>query len=123
MVTKRTKGILTSRASLMLLCLYLVVSCSQLNIISKGTIPVMANDQPAHHKIVKISGKKEQFLWGMIAPDKDIVLDEVFNNMGYRSIADLSIKEWQTSADVLATFFSFGFYLPRRFEITARGIK
>ncbi len=98
-------------------------SCSKLNIVSGGSIPIYLADRSDHQKLAVIEGRKENYLWGLISPDNTIELDREYSQNGYASVADVHVQEEQTAGDFFATVLSLGFYCPRHFKIIGRGLK
>lgn len=109
--------ILTSAISL------LVSSCSKLNVISTGTIPIFLADRNDHQKLAILKGRKDNYLWGLVSPDNTIEMDQEYSQNGYASIADVHVQEEQTASDFFATVLSLGFYCPRHYKIIGRGVK
>lgn len=121
MVTEKTIVLLTSyRAAIVFLMLSLF-SCGHIHIVSRGSIPVYAGDLDTHQTLVTIKGKKENYLWGLVAPDDHVVIDKIFKDRGFRSVADIQVTESQTMLDTIATIASLGFYIPRRYVVSGRG--
>jgi hypothetical protein len=98
-------------------------SCSKLIVVSGGTIPIYLSDRHDHQRFAKLEGRKENYLWGLISPDNTIELDYEFSQNGYASVADIHVEEKQSAGDFFATVLSLGFYCPRHYKITGRGIK
>lgn len=100
----------------------MVSSCTSLSFEGKGLIPLYLTARPNHKKIVRIEGHKEYYLWGLIGPDRTIYLDEEFYDQGLVSAAAIDIHEYQKTTSFLKALFSFGFYIPKDYVITARGV-
>lgn len=111
-----------------LLCLFLVVmavmtsSCTSITFQGKGLIPLYLTPRPDHVSYVEIQGQKEFYLWGLIGPDDQVFLDEVFYESGLVSVAAVDIQEYQTSASFWKAVFSLGFYIPKDYMVSGHGV-
>ncbi|MCF8060106.1 MAG: hypothetical protein K9K67_12470 [Bacteriovoracaceae bacterium] len=101
----------------------LTASCTNLSFQGKGLIPLYLTDRPDHTKFAEVKGTKEFYLWGLIAPDQDVFLDEEFYKVGLVSASAISVHEFQRTSSFWKAFFSLGFYIPKDYVISAYGIE
>ncbi len=110
------------QALLWLILLALISSCTTVSFEGKGLIPLYLTARPDHTKYVRIEGRKEFYLWGLIAPDRQVFLDEEFYDNGLVSVAAIDIHEYQKTTSFLKALLSLGFYIPKDYVISAHGV-
>ena len=101
----------------------MLASCTHITYESEGYIPVYLAKRSHHDKEVKIQGVKEFYLWGKIAPDTTVYLDEEFYDEGVISVSEVQVKQYQSFSQFLTGFLSLGFYIPISYEATGKGAK
>lgn len=100
------------------LLLAIISSCTTIHYRSKNSVPVTFEGNPKHQKEVTITGHRHFYFWG-IEPDEHVVLiDEEVRKAGYDGISKLIIYEHKNPQDILISFLTLGFYLPRGYTIT-----
>lgn len=98
-------------------------SCTIMEYRSKNAIPIYLSPQKAHLTRVQLKGQKEFYLWGLY-PQKHIInVDIELSDSGVTSAAKLRIKEFMLPISFLWSIISFGFYIPKNYEIEVYGIK
>jgi len=105
---------------LLLLIFHMLSSCSSLRFVSDNTIPVYYQDRTDHQKLETISGIKESYFWGLYAPDQVIYLDQEFESLGAKSVADLSVHVQLSMSDWFKSIISLGLYTPRHYKVVGR---
>ncbi len=107
---------------LFLICALLLTSCTQLSFQGNGYIPLYLTPRPDHNVYTEASGIKEYYLWGIIGPDNTIDVDKVLYEQGLVSAANITMHDYQSTSNFFKALLSFGFYIPKNYKITARGI-
>ena len=97
-------------------------ACTSISFEGRGLIPIYLTPRPSHTKFLQIEGRKEFYLWGLIGPDDTVFLDEEFYKNGLASVAAINVHEYQKTSSFLKAFFSLGFYIPKDYIISGRGI-
>ncbi len=102
---------------------FLTVNCTTIHFKNSGKIDVFLGGKEGYNQQTTVSGLSEIYFYGFF-PKKAhaIYIDEVLQKAGMTSAANISISEYQTAEDMLASFFSMGFYIPTRYKITAFGM-
>lgn len=104
-----------------LLPLFLLValtSCTTIHFRSKNTIPVSFEGNPKHQKEVSIVGHRHFYFWGIEPEHHEVFVDEEVRQAGYDGLSKLVIYEQKNPQDILISFLTLGFYLPRGYTIT-----
>jgi hypothetical protein len=101
---------------LFLLCL--LASCTTIHFRSKNSIPVTFEGNPKHQKEVSVVGHKHFYFWGVEPDEHEVFIDEEVRLAGYDSMSKVVIYEQKNPQDILISFLTLGFYLPRGFTIT-----
>jgi hypothetical protein len=95
-----------------------LASCTTIHFRSKNTIPVTFEGNPQHRKEVSIVGHRHFYFWG-VEPDHHVVfIDDEVRQSGYDGISKVVIYEHKNPQDILISFLTLGFYMPRGFTIT-----
>lgn len=94
-----------------------VSSCTTIHFRSKNTIPVSFEGNPNHQKEVSIIGHRDFYFWGIEPSEHEVFIDEEVRQAGYDGLSKLIIYEHKNPQDILISFLSFGFYIPRGFTI------
>lgn len=110
-------------AFLILICAVLFTSCTTISFKGKGLIPLYLTERPDHQKYVEVKGHKEFYLWGLVGPDTEVFMDEEIYDQGFISAANVTVQEYQDLGHFLSALFSFGFYIPKDYKVTARGVE
>lgn len=100
----------------------LLTGCTQLSFQGNGFIPLYLTPRPDHQIYTEASGVKEFYLWGLIGPDRVVEVDKILYEKGIVSGANITFQEYQSTSNFYKALFSFGFYIPKNYKITARGI-
>lgn len=109
-------------------CLYFLVlvmmvsSCTSIRFHSSGLIPLYLTSKKGHSSSLSVKGQKQMFLWGLISPDTEVLLDEMFYEEGFIAASAIDINTYQKRASFWKAFFSLGFYIPIDYEISGKGI-
>ncbi len=106
-----------------LLTALILSGCTSISFKGKGLIPVYLTPRADHQKLVEAHGHKEFYLWGLIGPDRDVFVDELLYDKGLISAAGLSVHEYQSTGSFMKALFSFGFYIPKEYKVSAKGIE
>jgi len=71
-----------------------------------------------------VIGRKNFYLWGHFPKDATVYLDEVIHqSTGYFDPAEISIEDFQSFPQFLASVFSLGLYAPRSYRIRGYAIR
>lgn len=95
-----------------------ISGCTTIHYRSKNTIPVSFEGNPKHQKEVSIVGHKHFYFWGAEPDEQEVFIDEEVRQAGYDGISKLIIYEQKDPQDILISFLTLGFYLPRGYTIT-----
>lgn len=101
-----------------ILSLFLVASCTTIHFRSKNSIPVSFEGNPKHQKEISIVGHEKFYFWGTDPDEKEVFIDEEVRKAGYDGISKLVIYEHKNPQDILISFLTLGFYIPRGYTIT-----
>lgn len=96
----------------------MLASCTTIHFRSNHTIPVTFEGNPKHQKEVSIIGHRHFYFWGVEPEHHEVFIDEEVRKAGYDGISKLVIYEQKNPQDILISFLTFGFYLPRGYTIT-----
>lgn len=80
----------------------------------------MITKNPKHKAKVTVVGHKEFYLWGMIPKYHTVYLDHELKSRTRIEFSNISIEEYHSFSDLMATFFSFGIYSPKSYKISAQ---
>ena len=101
-----------------LILLAIISSCTTIHFRSQNMIPVTFEGNPKHQKEVSIVGHRDFYFWGVEPEEHEVFIDEEVQRAGYDGISKLVIYEHKNPQDILISFLTLGFYLPRGFTIT-----
>jgi hypothetical protein len=101
-----------------LFLLIAITGCTTIHYRSKNSIPVSFEGNPKHQKEVTITGHKHFYFWGVEPEQHEVFIDEEVRKAGYDGISKLIIYEQKNPQDILISFLTLGFYLPRGYTIT-----
>jgi hypothetical protein len=101
-----------------LILLLVVSSCTTIHFRSNNTVPVTFEGNPEHRKEVSIVGHRHFYFWGIEPDHHEVYIDEEIKNAGYNGLSKLIIYEQKNPQDILISFLTLGFYLPRGYTIT-----
>ena len=90
--------------------------------ISSDTFPTYVAKKSDHQKTVKVSGKKEFYLWGNFPSFHQIHIDEKLSETGAVSVSEIEIKEYVSLESFCYRLITFGLFTPVNYEITAKGL-
>lgn len=96
----------------------LISGCTTIHFRSKNSVPVTFEGNPKDQREVSIVGHRDFYFWGVEPREHEVYIDEEVKNAGYNSISKLIIYEHKNPQDILISFLTLGFYLPRGFTIT-----
>lgn len=94
------------------------VSCTTIHFRSNGSLPVSFEGNPAHKKQVEIVGQRHFYFWGIEPDHHEVFVDEEVRNAGYNGLSKTIIYEQKNPQDILISFLTLGFYMPRAWTIT-----
>jgi hypothetical protein len=103
---------------LLLILAFAVSGCTTIHFRSKNSIPVSFEGNPKHQKEVAIVGHRPFYFWGVEPEHHEVFIDEEVRKAGYDGISKLVIYEQKNPQDILISFLTLGFYLPRGYTIT-----
>lgn len=106
-------------SAILLMACWSLMGCSVIKYRSSGIIPVSFSRQVKHTKIVKVSGKKQFFLFGFVPQSNNVFIDQLMKEKGHNEVSKINIHEWVSITDFLMMVVSLGLYTPRSFTITA----
>lgn len=92
--------------------------CTTIHFRSNNTIPVSFEGNPSYQKEVSIVGHRDFYFWGVEPEEHEVFIDEEVRKAGYDGISKVIIYEQKNPQDILISFLTLGFYLPRGFTIT-----
>jgi len=101
-----------------LILLVVVSSCTTIHFRSNNSVPVSFEGNPEHRKEVSIVGHRHFYFWGVEPDHHEVFIDEDVKNAGYNGISKVIIYEQKNPQDILISFLTLGFYLPRGYTIT-----
>ena len=101
-----------------LILLLVVSSCTTIHFRSNNTVPVSFEGNPEHRKEVSIVGHRHFYFWGVEPDHHEVFIDEEVKNAGYSGLSKAIIYEQKNPQDILISFLTLGFYLPRGYTIT-----
>lgn len=84
-------------------------------------VPVSIAPKKNHKHQVFSEGVKEFYLWGLVPEKHDIKLDELIDELGMVSAANIRIEEYQTWRSKVISLISFGMLVPINYRISAFG--
>ncbi len=99
-----------------------ICSCSRTLIKSNGKIPISIRPQEYHQTKIEIDHEVPFYLWGSLPYRNTVYLDELLQEKGLRSAANVSITEYLTGWDIFRSIISLGFYTPIHYKINAFGV-
>lgn len=100
------------------LLLAIISSCTTIHYRSKNSVPVSFEGNPKHQKEITITGHRHFYFWGIEPDEHEVLIDEEVRKAGYDGISKLIIYEHKNPQDILISFLTLGFYLPRGYTIT-----
>lgn len=98
--------------------LAIVSGCTTIHYRSKNSVPVTFEGNPKHQKEVTITGHRHFYFWGIEPDEHEVLIDEEVRKAGYDGISKLIVYEHKNPQDILISFLTLGFYLPRGYTIT-----
>ena len=101
-----------------LILLAIISSCTTIHFRSQNMTPVTFEGNPKHQNEVSIVGHRDFYFWGVEPEEHEVFIDEEVQRAGYDGISKLVIYEHKNPQDILISFLTLGFYLPRGFTIT-----
>lgn len=101
-----------------ILFLAILSSCTTIHFRSNNTVPVTFEGNPSHQKEVSIVGHRQFYFWGVEPEEHEVFIDEEVSKAGYDGLSKLIIYEHKNPQDILISFLTLGFYIPRGFTIT-----
>lgn len=93
-------------------------SCTTIHFRSNNTVPVTFAGNPEHRKEVSIEGKRDFWFWGLEPEHQEVYVDEEVRKAGYDGLSKAIVYEQKSPTEILISFITFGFYLPRSYTIT-----
>lgn len=100
-----------------LFVLFFYAGCTTIHFRSNNSIPVSFEGNPQHQKEVSIVGYRHFYFWGVEPEYHEVFVDEEVRKAGYDAISKVVIYEQKNPQDILISFLTLGFYLPRGFTI------
>lgn len=101
-----------------LILLGFLTSCTTIHFRSNNSVPVSFEGNPKHRKEVSIVGHRPFYFWGIEPEFHEVFIDEEVKGAGYDGLSKLVIYEHKNPQDILISFLTLGFYLPRGYTIT-----
>jgi hypothetical protein len=101
-----------------LILVSLLTGCTTIHFRSKNSIPVSFEGNPKHQKEVSVVGHRHFYFWGIEPEFHEVFIDEEVRKAGYDGISKVVIYEQKNPQDILISFLTLGFYLPRGYTIT-----
>lgn len=101
-----------------LILLATLSSCTTIHFRSNNSVPVSFEGNPKHQKEVSIVGHRDFYFWGVEPDEHEVFIDEEVRKAGFDGISKLIIYEHKNPQDILISFLTLGFYLPRGYTIT-----
>lgn len=101
-----------------LILLVSITGCTTIHFRSKNTVPLTFEGNPEHRKEVSIVGHQDFYFWGIEPEYHEVFIDEEVRKAGYDGMSKLIIYEHKNPQDILISFLTLGFYMPRGYTIT-----
>jgi hypothetical protein len=95
-----------------------LTSCTTIHFRSKNSIPVSFEGNPKHQKEISVVGHRYFYFWGIEPDHHEVFIDEEVRQAGYDGISKVIIYEQKNPQDILISFLTLGFYLPRGYTIS-----
>lgn len=95
-----------------------LASCTTIHFRSNNTVPVTFTGNADHRKEVSIEGKKDFYFWGLQPEHQEVFIDEEVRRAGFEALSKTIVYEQKSAHEILISFITFGFYLPRSYTIT-----
>lgn len=95
-----------------------MAGCTTIHFRSKNSIPVTFSGNPSHQKEVSVEGKRDFYFWGIEPEHHEVYIDEEVRKAGFDGISKVIVYEQKNPQDILISFLTLGFYLPRAYTIT-----
>jgi hypothetical protein len=106
------------KIQILALVVFIFTSCTTIHFRSNNNVPVSFEGNPNHQKEISIIGQKHFYFWGVEPEEHEVYVDEEVMKAGYNGISKLIIYEHKDPQDILISFLTLGFYLPRGYTIT-----
>lgn len=103
---------------LVLILLASITGCTTIHFRSNNTIPVTFEGNPEHRNEVSIIGHRDFYFWGIEPDQHEVYIDEEVRQAGHDGMSKLIIYEHKNPQDILISFLTLGFYMPRGYTIT-----
>ena len=111
------------RFQLILLLGALLVSCAKIKYTTREK-RVEIFEHGGRNVEFSVIGRKNFYLWGHFPKDATVYIDEIVHqSTGYFDPAEISIEDFQSFPQFLASFFSIGLYTPRSYRIKGYAIR
>lgn len=101
----------------------LTSSCTTISYESKGKLPIYLSAPPQVGFNWKNEGTCYFYLWGFYPDRCRVPLDELVAKDQMILVGNLRIEEGGRFKDWLISFFTLGFYWPRSYALSGRGVK
>lgn len=108
-----------SKLLLPIIAIFSIFSCSSVRFYSSAKTPASFEKLDVHNKKVTFVIEREFYLFGLIPGQTEIDLSREAIKNGYGPLSNVVISEKMEIKHWLWPIITFGFYIPRDFEVTA----
>lgn len=98
--------------------LSLFTSCLTIEYTSNGAIPTEVYSNDFRTQKASIEGSREFYVWGMVPKKHTVEIDREVLNEGFISIKHVTVEEYQTWGDFIASLCTFGLYIGKSYRIS-----
>ncbi len=100
-----------------------LLGCSHIQFVTNDEIPLALGPERGHAVLAQKEGERAFYLWGFLPRSHIVDVDAELSSTGLTNGARVSVEEYQTVGSAFLTILTFGMYIPKKFRISAYGVK